>query len=1224
MTKVFKTALFLAVFAIAAPMSAQFWSLPADTPNTDVPCATCKEPYTNQLTKGYSAPITRFTGRFLDSTPTREFQQPFRTGRAYNVEVRPDLNRVYMRVGSAVFSYNLETFFTRLQNREPLWSAANLGNVYAQPAEVFLRYDGMFYAESSGAWKTFSMDGQQRLGGFTSRGFDVDDEGYVYVAYSIFGWGIVKDGNGAMASQYQDPKPGFTPNLAIALKSSSGARYAVITGGAQGAVYDVSNRSRPTKKRTIDAAIRAYAKNSSGNRVLIADGIGVNVYDTDAFVSGGAPLFTLPGTYFSATTDGTNFYVGTGTGGTLNIAAIRPSGNGYSAEIYNTGKTVSTFTSIGYGAGHIVATGQFASGWDVAVFNVGSTLTELNLKNYFLDYYGRSRGPSYVTPEYINIMEATIYRHGGKNYLIVSAASLGDVYEIALGDSVDVASLGNVGTANPHSPGTGVYYGDPVQFIATTNSTSPVTFHWDFGDGLRHTGVTNQAITNVFKATTGAQNANVIVNARSISDGSVISSTSVPVKKPSGRFKILGTPYLFTQPNASSPAPIVLGDSFVDASDGTVQSHTDQWSVDGTQSAAQSVSVGPCGGHNLSFNAHYPEFDNGLTLGYTVRPFGAGISYAASGTQVTFTGDARVTADASVFTSAQAAALTWKWELVDAAGVLVAEGPTGTGTAVGSYTLPKAMFGSAARKVRLTLTSATPAAGGCAPFTSHVGETAELKGPDAQIVGGCSGGACSYEVTSPSGRDMAAEGWTYSWTVVGASASPSSSATTTFAPMFNTVGTYGVTIRLTVNNAVGTAVLDKQETISIAAPTCPQMSSQNVFATQSGCTGSSCTVNQAVSFVATTWGYQFSCSPHTFTWNFGDGSTGTGQSVSHTYSSPGPVTVTLTVQNAGQTFTDTLSLTIANSGPVEPPPGQCPQMTTSNVFLTHSAESCGGNNTACRKDEAIAFTATTWGYQFSCATHSFSWNFGDGGTATGLSTSHTYTGAGTWPVTLTVSNGSQTFQRSVNITTSGGGPVAGQCPAMTDSNMFLTVAGPSCQGNTCESRKPVTLLATPWNYQLSCGTHTFSWNFGDGTTGTGQTVEHTYATDGPHEVTLTVSNPQQTYSRKTIVTTNGGIPAGPAPTANFDVSIVSAGPPVLMKFTPLTTDNSTIKEWKWTFGDGGETKATVLADQYHPYSAVGKYTVTLTVTTNDGQVASATREITAGTPPAPRRRAASH
>src|SRR5207237_9966768 len=68
------------------------------------------------------------------------------------------------------------------------------------PADSFLAYESFFYAENEPAngWQIVLADGQKRL--FQ---FDVDDQGYLYLAYSLFGWGIVKDDFGSSGALMQ-------------------------------------------------------------------------------------------------------------------------------------------------------------------------------------------------------------------------------------------------------------------------------------------------------------------------------------------------------------------------------------------------------------------------------------------------------------------------------------------------------------------------------------------------------------------------------------------------------------------------------------------------------------------------------------------------------------------------------------------------------------------------------------------------------------------------------------------------------------------------------------------------------------------------------------------------------------------------------------------------------------------------------------------------------------
>ena len=62
---------------------------------------------TNQWVLGnppypYSDPIVAFTGRYVDSVFTRDWQQTFRTARSYGFKVNPERNRIYFTLGSAV------------------------------------------------------------------------------------------------------------------------------------------------------------------------------------------------------------------------------------------------------------------------------------------------------------------------------------------------------------------------------------------------------------------------------------------------------------------------------------------------------------------------------------------------------------------------------------------------------------------------------------------------------------------------------------------------------------------------------------------------------------------------------------------------------------------------------------------------------------------------------------------------------------------------------------------------------------------------------------------------------------------------------------------------------------------------------------------------------------------------------------------------------------------
>lgn len=87
---------------------------------------------------------------------------------------------------------------------------------------------------------------------------------------------------------------------------------------------------------------------------------------------------------------------------------------------------------------------------------------------------------------------------------------------------------------------------------------------------------------------------------------------------------------------------------------------------------------------------------------------------------------------------------------------------------------------------------------------------------------------------------------------------------------------------------------------------------------------------------------------------------------------------------------------------------------------------------------------------------------------------------------------------------------------------------------------------------------------------------------------------------------NNAVDVGKIPVANFSYSVNGT----TVSFTDASSDpDGTIVSRSWNFGDGGTSTATSPA---HTYAANGSYTVTLTVTDNDGRVASRTDTISVG------------
>jgi len=100
--------------------------------------------------------------------------------------------------------------------------------------------------------------------------------------------------------------------------------------------------------------------------------------------------------------------------------------------------------------------------------------------------------------------------------------------------------------------------------------------------------------------------------------------------------------------------------------------------------------------------------------------------------------------------------------------------------------------------------------------------------------------------------------------------------------------------------------------------------------------------------------------------------------------------------------------------------------------------------------------------------------------------------------------------------------------------------------------------------------YSFGWNFGDGSTGTGSTVNHTYGTAGTFTITLTVKDsgsPQQTTSSQQSVTITS--PPSPVLTASFTFSPANPQVGQTVSFTGSASGGTSPYTDSWTFGDGG-------------------------------------------------------
>lgn len=294
-------------------------------------------------------------------------------------------------------------------------------------------------------------------------------------------------------------------------------------------------------------------------------------------------------------------------------------------------------------------------------------------------------------------------------------------------------------------------------------------------------------------------------------------------------------------------------------------------------------------------------------------------------------------------------------------------------------------------------------------------------------------------------------------------------------------------------------------------------------------------------------------------WTFGDGGTSTQQNPSHTYANSGWYNVCVTSVFSDPSTGSVTTCVFCDSVYVQSGIGG-PCLADFN----YTVNNCTVNFTNYSSGSGILT---------SCL-----WNFGDGGTSTAWSPSHTYNATGMYNVCVTVN-----YMDS----TTGGTTSCTYC----DSLVWVQCASGPCFADYNYNVSGNMVFFT--NTSTGNGTLTStSWNFGDGGTSTQTNPTHTYTSPGTYNVCVTVIYATSPLSSDTCTYCDSiqvGSSGGPC-TPSFTYTQNSAN---TLNFTNTSSGSGTLTSSFWTFGDGG---TSTLTNPTHTYTTGGWFSVCLTVT----------------------------
>ena len=303
------------------------------------------------------------------------------------------------------------------------------------------------------------------------------------------------------------------------------------------------------------------------------------------------------------------------------------------------------------------------------------------------------------------------------------------------------------------------------------------------------------------------------------------------------------------------------------------------------------------------------------------------------------------------------------------------------------------------------------------------------------------------------------------------------------------------------------------------------------------------------------------CAPHRFTfynrnipaasaiWNFGDGSNGVGDTVTHIFTLPG-------------TYIVTMNVTL---------PGGCNAVCLDTINITQPVGSLNYTAGNFCNSTSVNFNAT------SSNIDSINWNFGDGTTlqTNQNNITHIYSAPGAYVPYVTLISNSGCV---INI------PGTDTIKIEKLLSEFNIIQQRNC-GNTV-----ITFIDSSYSFFGITG---YQWNFGDGNTGSGNSISHTWTVAGTYSVQLIITGImgcRDTITKQIVISINA------VPTASIAGPVTAcAAVPVIFNGSVQSADAINSMQWIASNGDTGTGNLFTVN-----FALPGNYTIQLIAGTING------------------------